>query len=99
MISRRETEITLLVKDESFTYRHGNLEDSILISAENAGLDLPSSCRAGTCGTCLAIVRSGEVELVSNMFLDDDEIAGGHVLLCQAVPRTPTVTIELIGCS
>jgi len=96
MIPSRETEITLLIQGQPFTYRHDNLDESILVSAENVGLDLPSSCRAGSCGTCLAIVRDGEVELVSNMFLDDDEIAEGHVLLCQAVPKTLTATIELM---
>jgi len=94
--SSREIEITILIKGKSFTYRHGNFNETILMGAENVGLDLPSSCRAGSCGTCLAIVRDGEVELVSNMFLDDDEVAGGHVLLCQAVPKTPAVTIELM---
>lgn len=96
MFSSRDVEITLLVKGQSFTYQHENVNEPILMSAENVGLDLPSSCRAGSCGTCLAIVRDGEVEHVSNMFLDDDEIAGGHVLLCQAVPKTLTVTIELM---
>lgn len=96
MLLSREAEITLVVKGKSFTYPHGDSSESILMSAENAGLDLPSSCRAGSCGTCLAIVRDGEVELVSNMFLDDDEIAGGHVLLCQAVPKSLAVTIELM---
>lgn len=89
-------EVTLLIKGQSFTYRHRDRDEPILIGAENAGLDVPSSCRAGSCGTCIAIVREGEAELVSNMFLDDDEIAEGHVLLCQAVPKTPTLTIEMM---
>jgi len=60
---------------------------SILVSAEAAGIDLPSSCRNGTCRTCLCRLRSGSVRyLVEWPGLSLDEKKDGDILTCVAVP-------------
>jgi ferredoxin len=60
---------------------------SILASAEAAGIDLPSSCRNGTCRTCLCRLRSGSVRyLVEWPGLSLDEKKDGDILTCVAVP-------------
>jgi ferredoxin len=60
---------------------------SILASAEAAGIDLPSSCRNGTCRTCRCRLRSGSVRyLVEWPGLSQDEKKDGDILMCVAVP-------------
>ncbi|MEU6623742.1 ferredoxin--NADP reductase [Streptomyces litmocidini] len=58
-----------------------------------AGVDAPYSCREGACSACTCRVVSGEVKMLRNDVLDDQDVAEGYVLACQALPLTGRVEI------
>ena len=67
--------------------------ETLLETARRAGLSPPFSCEAGNCGTCMALLKEGKATMRTNDVLEEDELADGYILTCQAVPDTPSVTV------
>lgn len=64
----------------------------LLLAAEAAGLAIPSSCRNGTCRTCLCRLRAGEVRFrVEWPGLSAEEKAQGYILACVACAASDVV--------
>lgn len=60
--------------------------DTVLAVAKRSGLNIPSGCTFGLCGTCKVRKLSGEVHMVHNGGISDDDIAEGYILACCSNP-------------
>jgi ring-1,2-phenylacetyl-CoA epoxidase subunit PaaE len=58
-------------------------------------IDVPYSCRAGICSSCVATCTSGGVKMDYNEILTDDEIAKGRVLICTGHPTSNDTKIVI----
>ena len=74
--------------------------ETVLQAALDAGIDLPYSCRSGTCRTCISRVISGSIEhdpdYIDDLLIEADEVAAGYRLLCSSFAYTDSL-VELGG--
>jgi len=71
--------------------------ESVLAGALRAGINLPHSCRRGSCQSCRARIVSGGVHYPEGWpsGLSAAEEAAGYALLCQAHPSTPALVVDV----
>lgn len=72
---------------------------TILESALAAGIAYPHDCTVGTCGSCRTRLITGAVEAITpfGYTLSKEELEGGYILACQAVPKGDVEIVAELG--
>lgn len=60
--------------------------ETVLGAAKAAGLNIPSGCTFGVCGTCKVKKTAGEVHMVHNGGISEEDIKAGYILACCSNP-------------
>ena len=68
---------------------------SLLDGLRNAGVDLPSSCEQGACGTCIATVLEGEPDHQDVYLNGSERAAGDRMLTCVSRARSSRLVLDL----
>ncbi|MFY1678036.1 MULTISPECIES: 2Fe-2S iron-sulfur cluster-binding protein [unclassified Streptomyces] len=68
--------------------------ESVLDTVLRNRADTPYACKGGVCGTCRALLVSGEVRMDRDYALEAEEMERGYVLACQSRPMTEAVEVD-----
>ena len=68
---------------------------SVLDAVGRAGIDVPSSCREGTCASCETGVVEGAVDHRDSMLTEDEREAGETMMICVSRALSPRLVLDL----
>ena len=88
----REFEVRLATTGRSVRVGPGQ---SIMDALGAAGVDVPSSCREGTCASCETTVLDGEVEHRDSVLTEDERVNGSTMMLCVSRSASPRLVLDL----
>jgi len=89
---RTAFEIELALTDRTLTVPP---DRSVLRTLEEAGVQVLSSCREGTCGTCETTVLAGVPDHRDSLLTDDERAACDTMMICVSRSRSPRLVLDL----
>ena len=78
---------------QEYTFDDWDPQTKLLDFLESKGVQAPYSCREGECSACAIRLLAGDVRMLHNDVLDDEDIADDIRLGCQSLPTTDTVKV------
>ena len=85
--------------DVSFDYSgieaHVGPDQTILQVAEEAGIEVPTSCREGTCGTCETPLMLGSVIHLDSVLSDAEREASATMMICISRATCSRIVLDL----
>jgi len=89
-----DSTVTAVLDGEIVTVSLHTNGKTVLDALDNAGMDVPYSCKGGVCCTCKAKIIEGSVNMRINYALTDEEVKQGYILTCQSHPTSPVLKID-----
>ncbi len=89
-----QSKVTVIIDDEEVELDLATDGKDILQAAQDAGADVPFSCKGGVCCTCKAKVMEGSAKMDLNYALDEEEVEEGFILTCQAHPTSEKCVVS-----
>ncbi|MBS3649865.1 Rieske 2Fe-2S domain-containing protein [Pseudaminobacter sp. 19-2017] len=68
---------------------------TILEVVREAGVEMPSSCEQGACGTCMATVIEGEPDHQDVYLNDAEKRAGTKIMTCVSRSKSPRLVLDI----
>ncbi|MEV4418699.1 PDR/VanB family oxidoreductase [Patulibacter sp. NPDC049589] len=89
---RRSFEI--VVESSGATVRVGP-DEAVVDALERIGIDVPTSCREGTCGTCETGVLFGDIDHRDSYLTADEQDAGETMMVCCSRAHSDRLVLDL----
>ena len=88
-----EAVVQLRLDGEEYEFTCSGTE-TILEAGLRAGINVPYSCQAGMCASCMCQVQDGSVHLRHNEVLDAKDLSKKWTLACQSVPTSEKLRVK-----
>jgi 3-ketosteroid 9alpha-monooxygenase subunit B len=91
---RTPVKVEVELDGETHVFDDWDPRTKLLDFLESKGVKAPYSCREGECSACAIRLVEGDVKMLHNDVLDDEDLAEGIRLGCQSLPTTDTVKVS-----
>lgn len=91
--ARGPVKLEVELDGEEHTFEDWDPKVKLLEFLESKGVKAPYSCREGECSACAIRLLEGEVRMLHNDVLEDEDLEDGIRLGCQSLPVTDTVKV------
>lgn len=88
-----EALVQLRLDGEEYEFTCSGTE-TLLEAGLRAGINVPFSCQAGMCASCMCQVQDGSVHLRHNEVLDAKDLSKKWTLACQSVPTSEKLRVK-----
>jgi 3-ketosteroid 9alpha-monooxygenase subunit B len=91
-VSERTARVQVAIDGQNYQF-DWPVRTKLLDLLLSKGINAPFSCRQGTCAACACRILSGEVKLLNNEILEEEDFDDNYILACQALPLTDEVSV------
>ncbi len=70
-------------------------DDSILGVLTDDGIDIPSSCTSGVCGTCITDVLEGDIDHRDEILSDEEKASNEYMCVCVSRAKSGMIVLDL----